>query len=645
MERIKYYSINDITCSENLMNLEKILREYEAGREVQSINDAIELYNINKFIKNKIYLKVWKDEDVLFLESECKRCFGVAAKFFNTKITREDITKLFQEVERCYKSDFWEMIERFKMYEKISSEKFQYLIENSEIGLNNFLKQKKLVEHFGEIIREYMLKHSFTAEILLREYEMKHDRELEPIYFPKELVNKDKEDIILRYIDSKEANLNYLRLIANIQSCKDKIEISARTILKSKKKVQEEEKRFFENNSGIQYETIVAFSKQQEDTVISNLEGQNLTLSYSQKWIEENDDYATLLNNFIYLFEFVDPQMRLNMVNKVNNLSVLERHLTTRSKNAYKTGVVFERLNQLTFLQTAGYYSQLFGFGIRLEEIIEWFFREYLLNEFKAGGFRLAMPSANSTMLEKCTNIMPALESVLKQFSLYVEEGEIDFELLEIRSEHLVYKNIPSFIDKKYVYGIGNEYKYITYLLFSDQSGLGYYKEKEKSYNNFFELLCNEEIQESDYPAYHISEIQWLIDHQYLSIDENDHIIFRNKDLILVLEDLFYNEVISYWKYPKRGREIMDGLEMKNVIEFESSLFSRPEQDYINYFLNKSQFNNGLDLRNQYSHIQPQSGDNEKIHTQSYMMFLRIFIISIIKINDDFCLFDEIRDK
>ena len=82
---------------------------------------------------------------------------------------------------------------------------------------------------------------------------------------------------------------------------------------------------------------------------------------------------------------------------------------------------------------------------------------------------------------------------------------------------------------------------------------------------------------------------------------------------------------------------------MNNVIEFESYLFSRPEHDYINYFLNKSQFNNGLDLRNKYSHMQPQSDDDEKIHKQSYMIFLRLFIITIIKINDDFCTSIEIK--
>lgn len=87
----------------------------------------------------------------------------------------------------------------------------------------------------------------------------------------------------------------------------------------------------------------------------------------------------------------------------------------------------------------------------------------------------------------------------------------------------------------------------------------------------------------------------------------------------------------------------MDCLKKKNVIEFESSLFSRPEQNYINYFLNKSQFNNGLDLRNKYSHMQPCSEDNDEIHVQNYMILLRLFIITVIKINDEFCILDELK--
>lgn len=408
--------------------------------------------------------------------------------------------------------------------------------------------------------------------------------------------------------------------------------------------MEELEKQFFDENSGMLMETIVSFSESQHEEVIIKLEGQAITAKYSIQWIKNNRDFPTLLNNFIYLFEFVDLEMRCTLVNKFNQMGVFERFIFTSSQNEYRKGIAFDRSNVLSLLQITGYYNELFSIGIRLEEVVEWFFQKYLSSEFGAHNFKVTLPSTNSTWLEKCTNIMPAIESVLKQFTLFVQEGQIDFELLEIRSEHLIYKDIPSLVDRKYVYGTGEEFKIATFLLFSDQSGLRYDDKKEKSYDNCFELLCNEKYKLTDYPDYCVSKINWLIEHNYLAINEDEFIIFRDKLLIIILKDLYFNEVISYWKYPKYGRKIIDELEIKNVIEFESSLFSRPEKDYINYFLNKSQFNNGLDLRNKYSHTQFKSDDNEKMHNQNYMIFLRLFILSTIKINDDFIIDDEMKN-
>lgn len=632
MERVKFYSINDIAHGYNLMHSEKLIKEYGGGKEAQNINDIIELYNVIKYLDNKIYEHY---------QSIIKLSFRNIAKFFNL-MSEDEFPAFYNEVDRCYKDDFWELIEKFKIYEKISESKFEEFMNTSKIWLDELLKHKKIIESFGNIIREYMLTHYSCTELLLNEYEIKHIGKKEPFYFPKELSNEDKEMIICEYIDSDEPNLNYLRLIANIQSNKDRIEISSKTLLKAKRKIEEQEKQFFNQNSGMRIETTVVFSKSQDKEFIIDSEGLSITATYSTKWIEDNNDYATLLNNFIYLFGFVDSHMRCALVNKYNEMGVFERFLFTSSKNAYIKGAAFDQMNVLSLLQINGYYNMLFSIGIRLEEVIEWFFDEYISSEFDAHNFKVTMPSANSTMLEKCTNIMPAMESVLKQFSLFVEEGEIDFELLEIRSEHLIYNNIPSLLDKKYAYGTGDEFRDATFLFFSDQSGLGYNEKAKKSYNNYFELICNEKFKLSDYPDYNISKINWLINHDYLTIDK-EYIIFKNMSLIMILKDLYFNEVINYWKYPKPLRKIIDELEKKNIIEFESFLFSRPEQEYINYFLNKSQFNNGLDLRNKYSHTQPNIDHDEKIHNQNYMIFLRLFIISVIKINDDFCILDEIK--
>jgi hypothetical protein len=644
MDRVKFFSTSDLSCGYYLSKAENIINEYEAEKEIQDINDIIELYNIMKFFDYKIHLVDWTSEDINHYDEIVKSFISKIAKFFKS-ITNENFISLYKEVDIDYKDNFWELIENFKVYENIVKDKFQEFMETSDVWLHEMLKCRKIIDHFGSIIRDFMLNNCSTAELLLDKYEIKHHRETEPICLPKELTSKDKETIISNYIESENPNLNYLRLIANIQSCKDKLDLSPRTLLRAKRRSKEKEKQLFHDDSGIQMETAVGFSKSQNEAVITKMEGHALTATYSTSWIEDNTEYATLLNNFIYLFEFVDFQMRCTYVNKYNQMSVFERFMFTSSQNAYTKGIAFDQMNILSLLQTISYYNELFSIGIRLEEVIEWFFKEYLTIEFNVHNFKVTMPSAKSTFLEKCTNIMPAMESVLKQFSLFVQDGEIDFDLLEIRSEHLIYKNIPSLVDRKYVYGVGDEFNYATFLLFSDQGGLGYNEKAVSSYKNFYELLSKEKFRLSDYPDYCVPKINWLVDNKYLSFDKEEYIIFSNKLLINIIKDLYFNVVISYWKYSESGRKIIDEFEKKGIIEYESSLFSRPEQDYINYFLNKSQFNNGLDLRNKYSHTQLKGDDDENKHNQNYMIFLRLFILSVIKINDDFCITDELKSK
>lgn len=68
---------------------------------------------------------------------------------------------------------------------------------------------------------------------------------------------------------------------------------------------------------------------------------------------------------------------------------------------------------------------------------------------------------------------------------------------------------------------------------------------------------------------------------------------------------------------------------------YEDTLFSRPEQDYLNYILNKSEFSNGLDLRNKYSH--DTCSLDERTQRKDYLILKKIMAFIIIKINEEFC--------
>ncbi|SDC91590.1 hypothetical protein [Halanaerobium congolense] len=640
MQRIKFYSTNDLTLGYNLEHIEKLLKKCSNRRKELNINDMIELYNARKYFNKGIYLKKWSAEDIDKYKSAIDSYFGITAGFFKS-INEDNFEFLYSQTNRNYKDDFWELIDKFKAYENISVEKFKEFMINLEIRLHEILRHKKIVKYFGEEIREIMINSDSATKILLDKYEIKHLSKKSPLYLPAELTATDKKNIISSYIESPNPNLNYLRLITNIQSNEDRIKISPKMIKKAKEKVKEQEEKLFDDNSGIQTEIAVVFSENQDGAVDVNFENNGIHAEYSLQWIKDNLDYPTFLNNFIYLFDYVDSQMRSTLVSKFYQMSVFERFGFISSKNAYKTGFAFNQKDILSLMQLKGYHNELLSLGIRLEEIIEWFFEEYLFNEFKANKFQLNMPSFNSNISEKCTTIMPAMESALNQFSLFVEEGEIDLELLWIRSEQLIYGNIPSMVNKKYVYGVGDEYNKATSFLFSDQVSLTYSEKTEQTYKNYFELLCNEKIKLDDYPEYYTKKVNWLLEQEYLKEDKSGNIILNNKSLIMILRDLYFNEVISYWRLPKAEREIIDKLKQKNIVEFENTLFSRPEQEYINYLLNKSQFNNGLDLRNEYAHGQP-NPNNEKKHKQNYFIFLRLFILVVIKINDDFQISEKI---
>lgn len=639
-DRIKFYSNADMSSYSNFnMALEKI--ENLQNKE-NSINDILEYYNILKFF-NKEFLK-YQDENVvkkcLSHEKELKSFIGT----FCSNITNENILNLLHNTDINYVDDFFEIIEKYNIYKKINDDIIEQILNTKEIYLYHILKNKQLVTYFQNAVRKYMIIDNNNAELLLDEYEVEHIGNHENLFFSDSLSYDDKEQILINYINSINSNLNYLRLIENLQS-NSNIRISDKTKLLAKKKVEEQEKNFFSGNNGIEMSTLVQVKKGLKNTYDLKIDGQNIEFTYDLNWIEENiNDNSTLMNNFIYLFEFVDGQCRCTFVSKKSYMGLFEKNIFMRSKNDYPVSVTFNRLNQLADLQLCSYYAQLQKYGVRIENLISWFFDTYVLNEFNIKNYKINVPTENSNYLEKCRCILPEIDSCLKQYNYYVDDKEIDPELVHISSTHLFFKNVKSLIKNKYVYPKNNEYELITFYLFSDQCMLSYIEGKNHKYHTFYELLKHENIKEEEIVEYEKKSLRKLINDGYLYIDTSGFIKIKDEIKVNILYDLYLNDVISYWKLNEAQRNKIDELLSAGMIEFESSLFTKQEQDYLNYCLNKSKFSNSLDLRNMYGHGTQKSG-NENIHYSNYIRFLKIFIFIIIKINDELCIFDEINKK
>lgn len=631
--RVKYYSKNDMSIGFYMERIEEILCTFKIEEKIVNINEIIELYNIQQFFKNKIYLRYWTEEERNNYISTVKEFSKVIGKYFS-EIDINELESIFITIDYEYDEDFWKIIEEYKIYKKIPDKIFQNIMYQKGFYLRSVLKCKTLVKYFSEVITQYMEENPLCAEILLSYYLEEHNRDIEDLSFPQELSNEKKIAILESYILSDSSNSNYIKLIFNSNTTND-LYLPDRLKLKAKRKYNEQMEDLFKNSAGIEYGVQIAFSDEQvEEKKFEIGKNRVVSISYSRKWIKENIDYPTLLNNFIYLFEYVDSQFRCLHVRKESQIGTLEKCLGIKGKREYHTGIVFRQIQILAQLQIIGYSNELEKYNIQLEEIIKWFFEDYLKNEFNASGFSFNISSKNASYLEKCRNIAAEIDSILKQFKLWCEDGKIDNELLHISTEHIFIRDIPSMINNKYIYPYGEEYKIVSYLLFSDQSIIHYIPELSRSYNTFYELLENQNIYYYMFKENQLTDIHWLIEHKIIKLDAKKKIV-PYKDKIRILHELYTNDVLC-WNYIKKYKSIIEELQEQGILEFGASLFSKSEQDYYNYLFNKSQFSNGLDIRNCYIHG-TQIIDEEQ-NKQDYYIFLRIMFLIIIKINEEFCL-------
>lgn len=632
--RVKFYSMTDFSASDNLVKAEEVIQSYDDTFEY-NINDIIEFYNIQLYFENEIYLNTWTEEMKSEYKSRVKDFSKVIGKYFS-QIDEKTFMNVFTEIDNRYIADFWVLFEKYKLFNRLSTEFFSEILLQDKAIIQDILKCKNIVNKYEQEITSYFLDNINCVEILLLEYVIARGINKSKYYFPSIMSDDDKNQMLLRYIESERAKYNYLKIIYEGKSTKE-FPISDKAKLNAKRRYEEEGEKIFATGVGIEYGTKVSFVPELENTSSVNFNNGIVEASYSLEWIEENRDFPTLLNNFIYLFGFTDLQFRIQHVNKKNALGIFERVMGVKGKNEYVTGVGFNQIQGLAMLQMVGYYNQLLRFDIRLEQILKWFFECYLKEEFHIDGFYLNLPSAESTFLEKCRTIVSEIDSVLKQYKLFVEEKCIDSELLQLSSEHIFMRNIPSVIDAKYVYAKGSNFNRASYLLFSDQSKLVYIMERKKGYGTLFKMLSSEFIFKADFLQYQSNDIEWLEKEGYVYCDENGYMRNETKRVTL-LKQLYDQEVLCRSYIEHNFKDELDWLLKKDMIELESSLLSRVEQDYFNYLLNKSEYSNGLDLRNKYVHGTQTMEEGEQ--EQHYYIFLRVLVLLVIKINEEFCLSD-----
>ena len=611
--------------------IDNILASFD---NIRSIDDIMEVYNVAEYIENIDAIDGMLEQDKPQYRAHLPSLKRKISEYFNN-ITANNFDEQIKNMDTHYASDFWCIMCSFKKIDEITKDKFKSYLDENPHHVDDILAQKNLSKRFSDVIYQHLLEQPYAIRFLISTL-FERQRQPQPIVYVRQTFSSEQlKSLYIAYIESEHPHINMLKLLRVSQNdMQVGLDDEVRLMAKRKEQVLIDE--LSKSASAIHTDGKIGVSFRDADKISELItENGDKIVVYDRRWIYENTDYPTLLNNFIYMFGYTDLHFRSSFPINRHQISALEDVFTVKGIKTYRDSTTFSVMTDFCSLQMRAYLIELQRIKTDIESIFKWFFEDYLPSEFSVTGFSYNIPSAGTSYLEKCKNIASEMERVLKQYRLYSKYGSIDAELFEMSSEHIVFSKISSLQEKKYVYlksdnviRCANDLFSNQMLCFSDDGSLNGYEnfsEALLALGKIDKTLLNRNFQQE--------ALQRLI--SFGAITDADGFYTINDPQAIVLKHLFEKEVLCY-NYCKSLQNILDDLIVSGDLCEGRTLFSIPEQQYLDFILNKSAYSDGLDLRNKYSH--GTTSTNEAKHHENYLEFLKIMVLIIIKINEEFCL-------
>lgn len=611
-----------------------ILDSYAQNQiDLSNINRVFELYHTKLFFAKDSNIPDWSEERFSEYKEKTTKLKDVVYEYFK-HITEDNIVDAYNACYASFWDDFRKFFYMFKTYRCISKEKICEILKALSWNPFHILEDKGFVEYFDEEITQMLEEPTYGVGFVISYYLEEHEQK-QSVYVPKSFSVEKRVKLIEDYLQVAEVNPNDLQLIIN-SKYNDELPISP----KMKKLADKRNKDFWKNNKSAhihEYGFCVSFGPYEKEKNV-RLEDGKWTLEYGHDWIRNNTDYPTILNNFIYIFEYTDIQMRCSFVTNRNTHSALTDILTPKGKGMYKKGIAFDMLDSLSDIQMVGYVNELDKVGIKIEKVIKWFFEDYLFDEFGIVDFSCNMPEPTDSILSKCKTLASAIDGVLGKFKMICEDGEIDKELFRYITNSPRIKDVPSLVKNKYCYVKDTDIFKEMNMMFSTQNMLGYTEKTQSKYDTLFSLISNENIKLSECEPYNLEALNWLVERGTIFLEED--IIKYNAERTYILREFYEKEVISLQHIDS---PMLKDLIRCGAVTIDNKLFTKPEYQYFDYLLNNSEFSDGKAIRNRYIHdsIVP----DEKTMNADYYTLLKVMVIAIIKINDDCCINEQIKEE
>lgn len=624
-KRAIYFPQGDLTASYYFDRVTEVLRDLSV-EDISNINDAIEIYQCKLIYENNI--EYFSDTLSAPPSKSINKLFSTACRIAVNTLKNQRLLEVFNEIEIQYIEQFWNFVFSLKFWEFIPDEDMQNFLKNHPNQIPKLIENKEVSNRYNKVLSEAMeTNFKISSECIIRVFAIDIN---EKIFLPKSLTNTKIDHIMLNYLGGKlpEVNIKFVEALFNWPAC-TKYNPSPEVRITAKKVNQSLANEIFSDRyGGIRFGSKVCFCAEQKPCKKYQYQNNILHYFFGQEWLQKYFDFATILNNFIYVFDFLDKGRLISCSSHRRNTPTLLKIAEPHYHNRYTTTFEARFDIDLKLGEIVGYQKILRDQGVRLESAIEWFFNNYINEEFDITGFSISLPTEETSLLDKCKAIGPEVERVLKAYFLYAKNHSINtdyFPFIVIKD----FTEIPSLFEKKYLIE-DTEFDKPAHILLSDQSLLAYSPTHPEE-KNFFSLITEFDLTEQDFHKTAYPSIDYLKENNFIQFDESG--ILRPTQQAVLLAVIWMRGSTNLSDFPS---DVIESLMSKKIIKSTDRFFSLDEAEYLSYLFNNAKFSNSLALRNKYNHGSGSITDFSDPEMQfDYYMMLIALICILLKINDE----------
>ena len=620
VEKIKYYDSSDLAYDYMIERAIQFVDQYGESPNFKNINLVLAAYNVYLLL-TKTKLKSAYLHYASIAKTYIKHC-----NIYFSNLNNDNI-KCFHNIPmQLYQEDYWQLFNNTKLYYSIDKKIVKLLLYKLTPSLTTILKHPQIVNVYSREITCYIIKNQHSILFILDYYFTYNKESTKKFNLPKELTSKILLWLINKKLSSNNISPQYLRLIEN--STNSTLIIPDKMKVKAKRCRKQIESEILSTNSSMISNMKIVF-KNIDELIKIDFQPPNLTIILDKSWIDENNQNNYLFANLFIFYFICDINYRAKFIaNKTDSTKLEDLISKPLGLNDYFQPLLSRIQEDLSHLFIMSYDQLLLTQNKRIEDLLKWFYTEFIAEEFHVHKFIFNSSSTNTTFIEKCRNLCSEIDSILKQYQLYYENNDIDKDLLEINSKPLLFSQLESYDKNKYAYIVDTEYINSMNLLFSDQSYLNLITKLLDTNKTFISEIINPSIDLflNDFDESQKKLIKKLQQQQLIILNQQNQIIAK-KNNIEVLKDFYENSCICNKAYQKQLNKL--NIECK----YTNSLFSISEVDYLNFILNKKQFPNGHDLRNKYIH--GSQSQNEIRQLNDYYLLLMIHCFIALKIYDE----------